>query len=134
MYWRDHSPPHFHARYAGEQIAIDIHTLKILQGKMSRRAPMLVLEWAQEHRANLWRVGNYVKQCSHQRKSRRFCSPTYTDWRDVLRCDGRRSVGRHRLRVRFADGLEGEVEMPGELDLAPDAMHDEIEKSGVWKL
>ena len=53
MYWRDHSPPHFHARYAGEQVAIDIHTLKILQGKMSRRALVLVLEWAQEHRDEL---------------------------------------------------------------------------------
>jgi hypothetical protein len=32
MYWHDHSPPHFHARYAEEQVVIDIHTLKILQG------------------------------------------------------------------------------------------------------
>ena len=28
----------------------------------------------------------------------------------------------------------GAVTWPGELDLAPDAMHDEIEKNGVWKL
>ena len=77
------------------------------------------------------------------------------------------SLGGYRLRVRFADGLEGEVDMsefvhapdagvfavladpdifaqvhvelgavtwPGELDLAPDAMHDEIEKNGIWIL
>ena len=28
----------------------------------------------------------------------------------------------------------GAVTWPGELDLARDAMHDEIEKNGVWKL
>ena len=28
----------------------------------------------------------------------------------------------------------GAVTWPGELDLAPDAMHDEIKKNGVWKL
>jgi hypothetical protein len=28
----------------------------------------------------------------------------------------------------------GAVTWPGEIDLAPDAMHDEIEKNGVWIL
>jgi hypothetical protein len=28
----------------------------------------------------------------------------------------------------------GAVTWPGELDLAPDAMHDEIKKNGVWRL
>ncbi|MEO7559092.1 MAG: DUF4160 domain-containing protein [Nitrosospira sp.] len=53
MFWRDHAPPHFHARYAGDQVAIDIRTLRVLEGKMSRRALVLVLEWAQEHRDGL---------------------------------------------------------------------------------
>ena len=53
IYWDDHAPPHFHARYAEDQIIIDIRTLGILKGKMSRRALMLVLEWAQEHRDEL---------------------------------------------------------------------------------
>lgn len=71
----------------------------------------------------------------------------------------------YRLKVRFIDGLEGEVHMaplihspnagvfallrdtsifeqvflqygavtwPGELDLAPDAMHERIRAEGVW--
>jgi hypothetical protein len=53
MYWRDHAPPHFHAEYAGYKISIDIHTLEILKGEMPRRALALLLEWAQEHRAEL---------------------------------------------------------------------------------
>jgi hypothetical protein len=69
-----------------------------------------------------------------------------------------------RLKVAFRDGLTGEVhfseshlqgvfeslrnpeifkhvscsqgfvEWPGEIDLAPDAMHEEIKKNGVWEL
>lgn len=84
-------------------------------------------------------------------------------WRvtEVLALDG------FRLRVRFVDGTEGEVDLsgrvkspaagvfavladpakfaevfvehgavtwPGELDLAPDAMHDEIATHGEWVL
>jgi len=73
-------------------------------------------------------------------------------------------IGQSRLAVRFADGLAGEVEFrdsfffgvfeairdpdafakvrcdrgfvewPGELDLAPDAMYDEIRAHGRWVL
>jgi hypothetical protein len=34
-------------------------------------------------------------------------------------------------QVRIVDGV---VTWPGELDLAPDAMHDEIQKTGKWVL
>ena len=73
-------------------------------------------------------------------------------------------IGERRLAVRFADGLSGEVEFhdsffrgvfeaikdpgafarvrcdqgfvewPGDLDLAPDAMHAAIKERGVWVL
>ena len=75
-----------------------------------------------------------------------------------------KQVGDLVLEVKFADGLSGRVRFeksalhgvfatlkdsqffsqvtlgdgfvtwPGELDLAPDAMYDEIKKSGEWKL
>ncbi len=53
MFWREHAPPHFHALYAENEILVDIRTLEVMQGKMPRRAQALVLEWAQEHRAEL---------------------------------------------------------------------------------
>jgi hypothetical protein len=53
MYWDDHAPPHFHALYAESEVLVDIRTLEILRGNMPRRALALVLEWAQEHRAEL---------------------------------------------------------------------------------
>ena len=53
MFWNDHVPPHFHALYAEHEALIDIRTLEVIQGKLPRRALVLVLEWAQEHRAEL---------------------------------------------------------------------------------
>jgi hypothetical protein len=53
MFWKDHAPPHFHALYAEDEALIDIRTLDVLEGRLARRALALVLEWAQEHRAEL---------------------------------------------------------------------------------
>ncbi|MDN5753775.1 MAG: DUF4160 domain-containing protein [Nitrosospira sp.] len=53
MYWDDHAPPHFHARYEGNEVIIDIRTLKVSRGKISQRALTLVLEWAQDHHHEL---------------------------------------------------------------------------------
>ncbi len=53
MFWHDHAPPHFHALYGENEVLIDIRTLETLEGGLPRRAMALVLEWAQEHRAEL---------------------------------------------------------------------------------
>ena len=53
MFWADHAPPHFHALYAEDEMVIDIRTLEIMEGRMPQRALALVLEWAQQHRAEL---------------------------------------------------------------------------------
>ena len=53
MFWNDHPPPHFHALYAEHEALIGIETLAVLEGYLPRRALALVLEWAEEHRAEL---------------------------------------------------------------------------------
>jgi len=53
MFWDDHAPPHFHALYAEHEALIDIRTLDVIGGQLPRRAMVLVLEWAQDHRAEL---------------------------------------------------------------------------------
>ena len=53
MFFRDHNPPHFHAEYQGEEALFDIHTLEILEGSLPKRARLLTIEWAIEHRAEL---------------------------------------------------------------------------------
>lgn len=52
MYWNDHSPPHFHAKYSGYEITVDINT-GVVEGKFPKRALRLVLEWYEIHTAEL---------------------------------------------------------------------------------
>ena len=56
MFYGDHPPPHFHAVYQDEQVQVDINTLEVIEGRMSRRALALVSEWAALHRAELRRA------------------------------------------------------------------------------
>ena len=44
MYWREHSPPHFHAKYQDDEVVIDIETGEVT-GAMSVRALRLIEEW-----------------------------------------------------------------------------------------
>lgn len=53
MYYADHNPAHFHARYQEYVIVIDIQSLAVMKGKFPKRALALVLEWANEHRNEL---------------------------------------------------------------------------------
>ena len=53
MFYDDHNPPHFHAYYQGHRAAFTIEDLRLLQGKLPRRAMTLVLEWAFKHRKEL---------------------------------------------------------------------------------
>ena len=45
MYYNEHNPPHFHAKYGEFKAEIDIKTLQILKGEIPKRAKALVLEW-----------------------------------------------------------------------------------------
>ena len=53
MYYNDHAPPHFHVRYGGQRAIIDIATLDLREGQLSRRALALVKEWATLHQSEL---------------------------------------------------------------------------------
>ncbi len=55
MYWGDHGPPHFHARYGREKASIAIEDLSILAGGLPPRALGLVIEWAALHKGEAWR-------------------------------------------------------------------------------
>jgi len=59
MYYKEHAPPHFHAKYAGQRAAFAISDLRIIEGILPRRAISLVLEWAFEHREEL--VENWLR-------------------------------------------------------------------------
>jgi hypothetical protein len=59
MFWSEHAPSHFHARYGECEGTIDIERLRLVKGELPRRALELVLDWAELHRAALlenWRL------------------------------------------------------------------------------
>ncbi len=53
MFYDEHNPPHFHAKYDNEIIVIEIQSLRILEGKVSSRALGLITEWASQHQDEL---------------------------------------------------------------------------------
>jgi len=53
MYYKEHMPPHFHAKYAAYRASFSIQDLKIIEGGLPRRAVSLVLEWAFQRRDDL---------------------------------------------------------------------------------
>ena len=58
MYFKEHAPPHFHAKYSGQRAAFSIDDLRLIEGKLPPRVVSLVLEWAFLHREELlenWR-------------------------------------------------------------------------------
>ena len=62
MFWREHNPPHFHAKYADEEIVIEIETGEISSGSMSERALTLVQEWRELHKEELMRDWKLAEQ------------------------------------------------------------------------
>ncbi len=53
MYYREHQPPHFHAKYGDQTGVFSIADLKLIEGSLPNRVISLVLEWAFEHRDEL---------------------------------------------------------------------------------
>lgn len=53
MYFDDHPPPHFHARYGEHEAQVAIASGEILNWSLPRRAHALVRDWAELRRAEL---------------------------------------------------------------------------------
>jgi hypothetical protein len=59
MYFKEHNPPHFHAKYGGQTGVFSIADLRLIEGQLHPRVVSLVLEWAFQHRDELlddWRL------------------------------------------------------------------------------
>jgi Domain of unknown function (DUF4160) len=53
MYYNDHPPPHFHAKYGADQAVIRIDTGEVIEGNLSACALRLVEEWRLLHQDEL---------------------------------------------------------------------------------
>ena len=71
MYFDDHAPPHFHARYSGQEAAIGIDPLTLLAGALPARVVGQVFEWAQTTRPNCWMTGRSLRHISLRGRLRR---------------------------------------------------------------
>lgn len=68
MYYNDHAPPHFHARYGDHEIRVAIETGEILSGSFPARAQRMVLEWLDLHRDELVEDWDLAEQRKPLRK------------------------------------------------------------------
>jgi len=53
IYYKEHQPAHFHAKYENQTGVFSIADLKLIEGNLSKRVISLVLEWAFENRDEL---------------------------------------------------------------------------------
>lgn len=140
---------------------MDIQTLKLVSGTLPRTAMRLTLEWATLHRQELvgeldamrneadpqedcpagvgarvpWRVAE-VRALSGHRLAVRFVDGTQGEVDASRLVFGSQPGVFERLRdpALFAQVRieHGAVTWPGDLDLAPDAMHEAIKANGRW--
>ena len=61
IYYDDHNPPHFHARYNEYKASINIENNSIIEGFLPPRAMWLVIEWALNHKDELLLDWNLIK-------------------------------------------------------------------------
>jgi hypothetical protein len=62
MYYKDHAPPHFHAKYGSQRASFTIQDLRLIEGSLPHRIVSLVLEWAFQHREELMENWNRVER------------------------------------------------------------------------
>jgi len=70
MFWRDHMPAHFHAKYQDQEITVEIESGRI-KGVMGPKATALIQEWRELRKDELlenWRL-------AQQNKSMRAIAP-----------------------------------------------------------
>jgi len=62
MYYNDHLPPHFHAKFAEYEVIIQIGTQNIYAGELPRQQLGLVFKWAELHAKELMNNWELARQ------------------------------------------------------------------------
>lgn len=53
MNWREHQPPHFHAKYGGDEVVIGINDAEVIEGSIPSKQLKLLLGWTVLHQDEL---------------------------------------------------------------------------------
>ena len=62
MYHDEHNPPHFHAKYGGQQMEVGLSPIAVRAGGLPPRATSMVLEWAALHQQELLANWQHCRQ------------------------------------------------------------------------
>ena len=53
MNWREHQPPHFHAKYGSDEVLVSIADLEVIEGSIPSKQVKMLLGWAAFHQEEL---------------------------------------------------------------------------------
>ncbi len=53
MYYNDHLPPHFHAKFGDMEILVEIESQTVIRGTFPKQKTKLVLQWAKQYQDTL---------------------------------------------------------------------------------
>ncbi|MBF0609412.1 MAG: DUF4160 domain-containing protein [Candidatus Magnetobacterium sp. LHC-1] len=70
IYYKDHKPAHFHAKYGEQTGVFSIDEPRLIEGYLPKRIASLIIEWAFEHNEEL--TGNW--ELSVAKKPLRYIS------------------------------------------------------------
>ena len=102
---RDHDPPHFHARFSGEEVRVELATLAVMTGGLTAAKQHLLLKWATVHQAELVRNWELAARVFHTSPShRRWTRRTEMAHHPIVDVVAVELLGGHRVRLTFDDG------------------------------
>lgn len=64
IFYKDHAPPHFHAKYNDKFGIFSITELKMIEGNLPPKVVALIVEWANMHKNELmndWELAQKAK-------------------------------------------------------------------------
>ena len=108
--YRDHAPPHFHARYGAQEVTIEIQT-GIVTGKMSRRALNMLFDWLDLHRDELMDNWNRARNGEPLQE----IPPLLWEQTMFLHVEKVKHLGDFKLQLTFNDGVVMDVDLEDEL-------------------
>ena len=109
MYFQDHAPPHFHARYGECEAALSVQSARVLKGHLPRRAAALVREWLRCI-ARSWRwTGRALRNGSLCSRSHRWSRLEAME--RLLRIAEVRVLRDRRVELTLTDGSRKTVDL-----------------------
>jgi hypothetical protein len=63
--WREHQPPHFHAKYGGDEVVVGINDAEVIEGGIPSKQLKMLLGWTVLHQDELmenWKLAEQKQE------------------------------------------------------------------------